>query len=414
MKTNFRLSALGAATFLMLGGLSSLAQAAAIGTASGTSITNTATANYDVGGIPQNPVCSSPTGNTTSTCTNTSFTVDTKINVTVATTDATAVSVVPGATAAVATFSVTNQGNSTQDFSLATNTALSGVTVLTKTDDKDPGTCNTYVESGATAGYQAGQDTATYIDELASGDSKTVYVVCAFPLASNYADDNAAAVSLTATARAGGTAGSLGGALTETTGAATSGVDTVFADGAGTDDTPRNADHSARDIFLIQTAEIKVTKTVATLCDPVNGNTDPKNIPGAVVQYTITLENLNTASSSASLTTLSDALSTNLTLDPDFIVGGSAATCVSGAGSVATSAAGNSFQVSKGAGTNGRASLASAIYKTSSAGDADGADLTTGTVNLNWATILPAEGTYTAAELKVGETVQVKFNAFIK
>ncbi len=39
-------------------------QASALGTASGTSIANRATINYQVGGVPQSAIGSSPTGNT--------------------------------------------------------------------------------------------------------------------------------------------------------------------------------------------------------------------------------------------------------------------------------------------------------------------------------------------------------------
>ena len=281
------------------------------------------------------------------------------------------------------------------------------------TDNIDPASAGSvFVENDAYAvgnTYTAGTDTATYIDELAPDASKTVYVVCSF--AGTVVNKDVSLISLTATARADGTAGTLGAALTQTT-TPTAGVDIVFADGAGSEaaDVARDASFSARDAFRVETAELEVTKTVATLCDPMNGNTNPKNIPGGFVQYTITILNKATGLAPATLAVLSDTLVSSLAFDPDLIAGASAAGCVSGG--AATSAAGAGFALSKGAGTNARASLAATSYKTTAA-DADGATVAGQVVSLDFGTLLPAEGAYTAGQLLVGETVQVKFNAKI-
>ena len=74
--------------------------ALAAGTASGTSVLNTATVDYTVGGIAQ-PQLS----------TNNTFTVDRKVNLLVAEVGTTTTSVAPGQTAAVTTFTVTNTTN---------------------------------------------------------------------------------------------------------------------------------------------------------------------------------------------------------------------------------------------------------------------------------------------------------------
>ena len=116
----------------------------ALGTLSGTTINNLSKLSYTVGGVAQNEVCSSATGNSTgnggttgTTCTagtngagNTSFVVDNKINLTVTTVDVAAVSVVPGQTNVVATFTVTNTGNTVQDYSLAALNLATGTTVF--------------------------------------------------------------------------------------------------------------------------------------------------------------------------------------------------------------------------------------------------------------------------------------------
>ena len=84
-------------------GLSTIALAQ--NTPSGTSIDNTATLDYDVGGTPQATV----TSNTAS------FLVDNKVDLTVTALDGALVVVVPGTLAQVLTYSVTNNGNTVQD-----------------------------------------------------------------------------------------------------------------------------------------------------------------------------------------------------------------------------------------------------------------------------------------------------------
>jgi hypothetical protein len=410
----------------------------AAGTLAGTDITNLATLNYSVGSVNQSPIGSSATGNTTGAGTATSFRVDNKVNLTVTTSDTGYVSVVPGQTlltataSQVATFSVTNNGNSTQDFSLTSlfnyTGATSNVFGGSVTDTFNPSACSIRVEKGTTAGYQAAEDTATFIDELAPDSSKTVYVICAIPLAQ--IDGDIAAISLTAEARAGGTVGTEGAALVQTTGANTEavagvgGIDIVFADAAGTDDIARDAKSSSRDAFKVVSAKLKVTKTVTPVCDPFNGNAlnGAKNIPGSFVRYTISIE--NTGSASATLSSISDTLTSVVIFDPDLIKidqalaaspansAATAAACVSGVGSTPESATGKGFKIVN----PGRLGAGGAYpkYLTSTA-DADGADSTAGTITVNFATVLPATdpGSYTAGELKATETVSVIYQVKI-
>lgn len=399
----------------LLGLVSQGALAVQQGTASGTAINNLAKLSYSAGGVAQNEICSAPGGNSTgnggtsgTTCSsgtngasNTTFVVDKKVNVTVATTDVAAVAVVPGQTAVVTTFTVTNMGNDTQDFALSAANVASGQVLFTKTDNFQTTGPTAYVESGGTGGYQAGQDTATYIDELASGASITVYVVATIP--ASQVNGDAALVSLTATARAGGGAAVLGGALTETAGADTPGVvDTVFADSAGSDDASRDAAHSARSAYVVTSSVISVAKTVAVLCDPFNGVTNQKNIPGAIVQYSIAIT--NSGASSATLTTVTDALDSHVAHDPGLRAPTNAATCIAGAGT-------SGFQITSSAG--GRALGGTAGVMTNAA-DADGATIAGSNITIDFSAALPAGGGYTAGELKTGETATVKYNAIIQ
>jgi len=77
----------------------------------------------------------------------------------------------------VLTFTVKNEGNKVQDF-LLTSSNAGAAFGLTNTFDVNQ---TIFVESGAHAGYQASEDTATYIDELAPDATATVYIVADIP-----------------------------------------------------------------------------------------------------------------------------------------------------------------------------------------------------------------------------------------
>lgn len=298
MKSLMKMSTLGLVLALLALGTVRNAQAA--GTAAGTDISNTATLDYQVGGNAQ------PT-KTSNTLT---FKVDRKINLTVARTDASIVSVSPGQNGAVLTFTVTNNGNSAQDFSLqaiaeaaATADPFGGAIA----DNLDASSAAVYVESGGSAGYQAAQDTATSIGNLAADGVKTVYIVLNIP--NTALDTNVAVYGLRATARELG-----GAAITETVGADTAGtMDTVFADAAGSDDSARDAAHSARSAVKVASAQLSITKSSAVISDPTNNTTNPKAIPGAVVEYTITIANAAGAGAAATNISTSDSLNGEIT-----------------------------------------------------------------------------------------------------
>lgn len=370
--------------------------AQAAGTIAGTSIDNKATLNYSVGGVSQGSIGSSPGGNTSGAGTNTSFVVDDKVNLSVVTLDGGPQSSVPGQTGVTTTFKVTNTGNSTKDFALATGDVASGATVLTATDNLNVnGACGVDAGSGASS-----------ISNLAPDQSVTVLVTCAIPATA--ADKSVAAVYLKATAMVAGSGAAT--ALTETGTNDPTKVDIVFADTAGTDDGNRDASFSARSAYQVSTAALSVKKTVSSVCDPLNGPTNASNVPGAYVQYTITITNSATASSSATLTQISDALASTLVFDNDFIQGATAAACVSGTGSTPTNAAGNGVEILQ---TNRGATYPK--FLTSTATDADGAGVASNTLTVDFSKALPAgENSHAAGELKPGESVSVVFQAQIK
>lgn len=404
----------------MLGLVSQSALAA--GTLSGASIANIATLQYNVGGTAQNSISSSPTGNSTAnpitglptidpatglctancaaTVAATTFTVDNKVNMTVAEVGASVTTVVPGATAQVTTFTVTNNGNTVQDFGLAAADVAAGQTLFGSTDNFVATGILVFVESGVTPGYQPLEDTATFIDELAPDASQTVYVVANIPV--GQINNDAALVSLTATAQVGGTAATQGADMAATVAANTAGVDVVFGDAAGSDDAAGSGTHSARDAFKVGSAVISVAKTVTLLCDPFNGATNPKNIPGSTVQYAITISNAATAAASATLSTIGDVLNTSTTFEPNLVT--AASSCAT-----AENAVGNGFKVQSG-GTSTRASTVP-VYFTSATPDA--VDHAAGVITATLNTALPLEGAYAAGELKPGESVTVTFNVTV-
>lgn len=411
----------GAALLLLAGFIGSV-QAA--GTAAGTDINNSATLAYSVGGTPQSNICSSPSGNNTSTCTNTTFKVDNKINVLVTTSDNAAVSAVPGGIHTL-TFVVSNTGNSPQDFVLSSKVDLTtGSTVTlgspgtTYTDSFDVSSCTPYDTSNAVI-------PGSRIVNLLPDQTYTVKLSCTIPTTKTagaaLTNSDIAVVYLKAVAYIAGN----GAIATESTTNVANQVDTVFADGAGSDDLARGGDYTARDAFKIQTATLLVTKTFITLCDPAGGaalagppSYDPKSIPGAYIRYTVHVANSASAPVSAFLTNLTDALdTTKVTFDTEYITGansganpGCSATTATSNPGTATST-GNSLLVTLAGGpartsfTGGSKYLTSSVY----AG---------GTVTIPWATVLPAsDGTgysSTAGELLPGQTVSVTFNVIIK
>ncbi|WP_068076310.1 hypothetical protein [Novosphingobium lentum] len=296
------LSTAGVLTLAVLGAQPALAAQ----TTAGTTITNTVSVDFQVGGFSQTQQSASDT-----------LTVDRKVNVTVAEVGTTTTTVSPGQTAAVTTFTVTNLSNAVLDFALTATQQTGGAGAHSNTDSFDVTNVKIYKDANANGVYDAGTDTlVTYLDELgADTGTATVFVVADIPL--SLTTGNVAAVTLTATGREGGTAGTQGIALVQTTGANTSGMDTVFADAAGATDAARDAAFSAKDDYTISAAALTAVKTSTIISDPVNGTTNAKFIPGATLQYCIAVTN---AAGSATATTIliQDPLPAGLTYDAGY------------------------------------------------------------------------------------------------
>ena len=278
-------------TYMGVIGLASLSSVAATpafaaGTTAGTSITNTATVDYQVGGVAQGQQSASN-----------SFTVDRKINLLVEEVGTVTTNVVPGQSNAVTTFQLTNSSNEVLDFALAVTQITSGTASHGGTDTFNANNVRIYrdnISTGVVGDWDTDDTPVTYIDELAVDTPIRLFVVADIP--AGLANNAVAGVTLRATAREGGTAGSQGLAITETAGANTAGKDTVFADIAGVaGDTARDASHSDNDDYTVRTATLAVTKTSRVVSDPFNLTSNPKLIPGAVVEYCIAVANSGSA-----------------------------------------------------------------------------------------------------------------------
>jgi len=276
----------------------------AAGTAAGTTVTNTVTLNYSVGTVAQTAITDDDT-----------FTVDRKINLTVAEVGTTTTTVSPGEADAITAFSVTNTSNAALDFALGAAQQAGGAGAHSNTDNFDVSNVAVFVDVNDNGTYESATDTATFIDELAADGSKTVFVLGDVALARLTGD--VAALTLTATARESGSVGSQGAAVTETSGANTAGVDTVFADVAGATDGNRDAAHSAKDDYTVLAANLSVSKTSRVISDPFNLTTNPKMIPGAVVEYCIAISNA-AGSATATNVSITDPIPANTTYDAGF------------------------------------------------------------------------------------------------
>lgn len=331
-----------------------VAAAAPVGTTANSTISNSATVSYSVGGVAQSSITSSAD----------QFTVDRKIDLVVTTQDTSAVIVTPGQTNAVTTFSVTNNSNATIDFLLAASQQSGGAAKFSGSDTKDVSNVRIYVETNGTAGWQATDTLASSLAAVASGDAVTVYVVSDVPLTMAQADQ--ATVILTAQAASGatavggtpaGTAGTGGTAISQTPLATANGkntMETVFADAqaeAATSDGLKDGKHAARSDYKVDTATLTVAKYSRVISDPFSGATSPRAIPGAVVEYCIVVVN-SSSTVDASSVSVSDTIDTS-TLQSITVptVGGTfdnVDTCTGGSASTWTSTAGGIYQYTVG------------------------------------------------------------------
>ena len=270
----------------MIGGVNA---AHAAGTTQGTDILNNVTVDFQVGGVDQTQATASDT-----------FQVDRVVRFTLeesATIANGTTSVVPGQEDAVTAFTLTNTSNDVLDFSLVASQIATGGTTPTGTDAFDVSNLEFFIDVDDDGVFDPAVDTATTIDDLAADDSVTIFVIG--DIGAGETNGTVAGVTLTGTAL-----NSDGSAISasDDSDVNTAGVETIFGD------TDRDGVEAADDDYTVAAAQLSVAKVSRVISDPVS-STNPKAIPGAVVEYCIAVTNA-AGGATATGVTLSDNLST--------------------------------------------------------------------------------------------------------
>lgn len=267
-------------------------------TAAGTTVTNTFTLDYQVGGVDQPQIDSdNPTDRT-------EFTVDRLINLTVDSDGDNTVA--PGAVDQELIFSVLNTGNDTQGYALS----IVEETTAPDTFDTDVPASSTavirYVIDDGDGVYEPTGDDATLVDYVAGTPpqldaDQLLWVVITQDIPVGTADSSQADISLIADSLVAGTttpaAADTGG--NTLTGAA----ENVLADGTSTSNENANeGDDSATGSYLVASADLEAEKNVTIFsedgsnCSTIPGSpTGGYGIPNACVEYVISVTNTGTA-----------------------------------------------------------------------------------------------------------------------
>jgi len=304
-------------------------QALAAGTPAGTTITNNATANFSVGGTPAAPITSTVT-----------ITVDELISVRV-TPPASATSVTSPDTNEALAFVVTNVGNGQESFTLAPGYIVTG-------DNFDPtaGSVGTlFLDVNADGQYTSGTDTAiTGPLTLNADQSARVLVVANIP--GGQVDGSQGRATLTATSTTPGAAGAAPG--TVLAGQGTGGVDAMVGVGPG-GSTDSGSDDIGTGTYQVTSGLVTLAKTLLSVTDPfgntcpvTGGNQSPCLVPGATLEYRITVTVTSAASAVAQSLVITDNVPANTTYAAGSIrVNGAARTDAADADNASCAGCGN-------------------------------------------------------------------------
>ncbi len=272
--------------FITLLSLCTTQQVLAVGTTSGIDISNQATLDYEVDGINQTDISSNIV----------TFRVDAKVDLTV--TGTSNVNGTPG-TVKVLEFTITNTGNETYDYTLSFEAGSETFTVSDLTIHVDTNHNGTW--DGIAVDLPS-----TSLDNLIADASTKVWLVGTIPASAT--DNQTSTYRLMATALlADGTAIPAQAADVATT------KQYVYADAAGphSADGAQDTQHSAALSFTAQTASLSLTKSSTVIWDPINLAVTPLHIPGAIVEYTITITN-GIGAETANAIVITDVLNNNL------------------------------------------------------------------------------------------------------
>jgi len=284
------------------------------GTDAGTIVENTATISYSVGGAAQAPITSDVAD----------FKVDQKVDLTVTGDSGTNIIVSPSTARATTgnklTYVLKNEGNSPQDFSvlvkhLATDNFDAGTGTTTSPQAFEACQFTVTPDGPGTAIAATAISATPPVVSLIKDESATIEVTCSMPNRPDVDDGHLSTLEVLAAA-----VDAAGVIMAESTIAdREDDIDVVLADGIGASDANRDAIHSDTQTYEIDVPMLTVVKKSAVISDPFNGTAQPKRIPGAVVEYTITVE--NTSDSVASGLTVTDVLTAAIAGEVAYVTG---------------------------------------------------------------------------------------------
>ena len=308
MRTTSLLARLGVLASVLLFGQ----QALAAGTRAGTLVENDVTVDYSVNDVAQETLNASA-----------DFLVDRRVNFQLTVTDTNLLPVTPGGPPATdpdyyVEFTLTNLSNDLLDFALALNQVTTGVSFGIA-----PGGPNTDSVDFTTVDYAVSPDTVAngdpdpirggdqFVDQLDADQSIRIWVFADPDV--GLANGLIAGVALTATGAEPGSAAAT--ALSEDANTDL-GVENVFAD-ADNDNS-----ETAEDGFQIVTADLDVSKVYSVVGGDLGSGLP---IPGATIEYTISIENLSAATVADDVTVIDTFDDTNTALLADaYDLGGGA------------------------------------------------------------------------------------------
>jgi uncharacterized repeat protein (TIGR01451 family) len=313
MKTSkLAIKGIGLAAVLLLALTPLGAMAAA--TAAGTSVTDSATLDYDVNSIAQSQI---------TPATPAVFKVDRKLALSITSDDGANIDATPSATKVALKFTVTNATNDVADAYLSVvNTANGTSSPYSGTDNLDVSGFGLYSDASCSTAI-AGNKLAA----MAAGGTQVVYVCSTIP--GSAADGDISVVGLVAQVAPQGSSVPLASDDSGTDkNANLNTVYNIFADtsdgsgvsgGVGADTAKFDGAASALGAYDIKGASLSLTKTVKVIEDAIcydstvlvspivagtpacAGGATPHAIPGAYMEYTVTVSNASGAQSATSV-----------------------------------------------------------------------------------------------------------------
>lgn len=155
----------------------------------------------------------------------------------------------------------------------------------------------------------------SHLDEVPADAARSFFFVGDVPTGLAHAE--AAGVIMVATALEAGVAGTQGAVVTQTVGANTAGVDTVFYDHQGPYDAQLDGKMTVLDDFTVTSATVTLTRTNQVIWNNFEGTTNAKALPTGLIEYCIIVSNAANSADAANLT-ITDQLASTLTYDSSF------------------------------------------------------------------------------------------------